>query len=503
MLHNTLLPGWVTPFLAGVFISTLVLTHDVSVGNDLIVRGLLRRGEEQGTTTTYVTTTTTDSVSVTSAAATDAEEAPPLPLPPHAHPAELPSGGGDDADADADAVIVHHGAFLVKEAFMELEAVTADAEEEEKKKEEESVTTSNSNNEDDGARASVNVHDDDYADDVESMRYRKLKRFADDLSTYEAFAAAMASSKLAMALWARALRPATNFMTFYANAGYQEFMAHSWRFLTTTDPKILAGIAATVVASVLAYAACVVVARHLKRARYVARLRDAAARACERVAAFWRRLTGPYVRAFKRVRSFGRTVTRRYDAFLAGVSAKSRRAAALAPHVILAGVGGTVIFFMPEHTRVFVRKREVVASVVLLVPTFLTVSALERCRKDEKDDEHNKNNSSKAVTFSSDAGGSGKGGGAGGSGGKAAGEVKSCGVKLTAEQPAAPGGHGGEEAVEAWLRFWASAAPLMLLIDLPFVARGLHLLFPFWPECAILWTAWLTVGLYKLHSFDP
>jgi hypothetical protein len=32
----------------------------------------------------------------------------------------------------------------------------------------------------------------------------------------------------------------------------------------------------------------------------------------------------------------------------------------------------------------------------------------------------------------------------------------------------------------------------MLLIDLPFVATGLHMFFPWWPECALLWTAWLT-----------
>ena len=47
-------------------------------------------------------------------------------------------------------------------------------------------------------------------------------------------------------------------------------------------------------------------------------------------------------------------------------------------------------------------------------------------------------------------------------------------------------------AAEAWLRFWSSAAPLMFLLDLPFVATGVHVLVPFWPELTLLWTAWLT-----------
>lgn len=47
-------------------------------------------------------------------------------------------------------------------------------------------------------------------------------------------------------------------------------------------------------------------------------------------------------------------------------------------------------------------------------------------------------------------------------------------------------------SAEAWLRFWSSAAPLMFLLDLPFVATGVHVMVPFWPELTLLWTAWLT-----------
>ena len=36
------------------------------------------------------------------------------------------------------------------------------------------------------------------------------------------------------------------------------------------------------------------------------------------------------------------------------------------------------------------------------------------------------------------------------------------------------------------------AAPLMFLLDLPFVATGVHVMVPFWPELTLLWTAWLT-----------
>jgi hypothetical protein len=32
----------------------------------------------------------------------------------------------------------------------------------------------------------------------------------------------------------------------------------------------------------------------------------------------------------------------------------------------------------------------------------------------------------------------------------------------------------------------------MFLLDLPFVATGVHVMVPFWPELTLLWTAWLT-----------
>ena len=35
----------------------------------------------------------------------------------------------------------------------------------------------------------------------------------------------------------------------------------------------------------------------------------------------------------------------------------------------------------------------------------------------------------------------------------------------------------------------------MFLLDLPFVATGVHVMVPFWPELTLLWTAWLTFPL--------
>ena len=536
-MHNTFLPGWITPFLAGVFVSTLVLTHDGSVGNELIVRGLLRGGGDRHryAFSADARVTSSSSSDTTKTTTRTTMEQPP---PGQSHPAgelpsaELPVYRGNDAVLAKEQ---EEGATTTEAAAV----VEEDAKE---KAEEEGVARRNANNDSDAdvgyndadadaADADAADADDGDADENPEEYYSYLnanRAFAETLSTREAIAAAMASTKLAMALWARAARPVTDSLTFYAGVGYQEFITHSWRFLTTTDPRVLAAAVAAVVALLCVYAAVVAIARHLKRARYLARLKAAGARLRERLAAFWRRLTGPYVRAFRRVREFGRGVTVRYNSFLAGVRAKSRRAAALAPHVILAAFGGAVIFFLPDETRTFVRKREVVASVVLLVPTFLTVAALERCRDildnggggDDDEQQHNKTKSGtgaavvKASSSSDDGGGGGGGKTASGDGkhinSKSGGGVGGPNKKLTAEQqPPATGtaagagagagarigvrlrgSHAGEEAAEAWLRFWASAAPLMLLIDLPFVARGLHLLFPWWPECALLWTAW-------------
>ena len=171
------------------------------------------------------------------------------------------------------------------------------------------------------------------------------------------------------------------------------------------------------------------------------------------------------------VRGFGRAVTRRYNTFLSGVSAKSRRAAALAPHLILFAGGGLVIVFLPIWLRSFVRKREVVASAMLLIPTYLTISALEGCRSLVTSEGASGGGGGVAALRGSAAngamgspvlgagagkmtGGSGRrlelgpgpGSGAGTWAGAGSGALTSAGVGEYASEAAA--------AAEAWLRFW-------------------------------------------------
>jgi len=74
-----------------------------------------------------------------------------------------------------------------------------------------------------------------------------------------------------------------------------------------------------------------------------------------------------------------------------------------------------------SQARTFVRKREVVTTVVLLVPTFFTIAALERCRQVAEDDGGDRHH---------DRGldGGGKGGGGSGAGKAAAGGEMAAGA---------------------------------------------------------------------------
>lgn len=274
-MHQT-----VAAFLAGVFVSALVFTHDASFGNEILLRGLLARDARScQKTNVKVKATTSPAGGASGPSYLDAESS---------RSGRQPRVGNDDAAA----VLVNDGVVHlgVVEAALETRSGLPSLEE---------------------SDAGVNNGE------VEAFG-GKVKRFAEVLSAREAFAAAMASSRLAMALWTRAARPVTDSLTFYASAGYNEFVTHSWRFLTTTDPRILAAIAATFVALACVYIAVVAVARHLRRARYGARVRAAVTRVRERVDALWRRVTAPYVRAYRAVRHFGRSVTLRYNAFIAG-----------------------------------------------------------------------------------------------------------------------------------------------------------------------------------------
>ena len=183
------------------------------------------------------------------------------------------------------------------------------------------------------------------------------------------------------------------------------------------------------------------------------------------------------------------------------------------------GVGGVVIAALPHWARAFVRKREIVASATLLVPTFFTVNALERCRAAGVDDfsDYGGLRGSTAATRAESRGALSalrEGFAAPGSGlgavrtGRADGsssvfqpssslESLDGAVSPDATRATPPSANAAEpeharRSAEAWLRFWSSAAPLMFLLDLPFVATGVHVMVPFWPELTLLWTAWLT-----------
>ena len=301
-MHSTL-----ASFLAGALLA-LAFTHDVSSGNEILARRLAFPGAH--TRDPFSSATATPSL----------DAALPGRSPRGGDAGGGGGGGGGERRAEGDDAVV---------------ATAGDA----------------------GVNRGDAIHDEATARRAEGTEKEyshppsHKQRFADGLSAREATAAAMAATKLAVALWARAARPVTDSVRLYASAGYHELVSHLWRFLTTTDPLVLAAAAAAAVALVCACAAALAIARHLRRARYIARLRATAARLRERVRATWRMLTGPFVRALQRVKRFAESVTSRYNALLAGVNAKSRRAAALAPHIILAGVGGVVTLFLPQQVR--------------------------------------------------------------------------------------------------------------------------------------------------------
>ena len=436
------------PFLAGVFVTTLLFTHDAVGGNELLVaRGLLARAgwrwSRGGGDADPLMTRRGDARDGGGPDPARAGELPragdvsaraPPTSPPTASSLGVGVGGGgddDDDDASSDATTTLRGFY-------------------------------------------------DYVDDgARDGRFaRPRARFADDITSREAFTAALASQRLALALFARALRPTTDFVRFYFTAGVAELVAFAWRQTRATDPKVLARVLVAALTLAFARTCALRFRRHLRRAKYLARGRARVGRARRRVSDACAKIVSPFVAARRRASRFARGVTRRYALTMRWIAAKSRVAAMLAPHLVLASVGGAIVATLTDEVRAAVRKREVVASVALLVPTYLTTKALERCRNARVEDPpENLNLKPPTSPPTSTSGGSG-------GGGVSAGKEKDAPDRSAAEDAMV--------AAEAWLRYWASAAPLMLFVDLPLVATGLHVFFPWWPECTLLWTAWLT-----------
>lgn len=460
-------------FAAGLFVATLVLTHDASAGDELLVaRGLLLP-------------------SPSPAFEIHASRNASLP-----DPNVVEGRAGRDAPEGTKATDHPDGEAIDATRVSDASDATDDL--------------------------SLGVRETRAPREVHEVGARALELDASPMTTREAFAAAMATTRLALRLWAHAGRPATDALEWYTRAGSREFLATLWRvvqIVSNAPARVKALVVAGFAALVAARAAALALLRHLRRARYRARAREALARQRRRVARARDRAVAPFVAVARRVASASRSARRRYAAFIADVKTKSRLAAALAPHVIVFGVGGVVIAALPHWARAFVRKREIVASATLLVPTFFTVNALERCRAAGVDDfsDYGGLRGSTAATRAESRGalsalregfaapGSGLGavrtGRADGSSSvfqpsssleSLDGAVSPDATRATPPSANATEPEHARRSAEAWLRFWSSAAPLMFLLDLPFVATGVHVMVPFWPELTLLWTAWLT-----------
>ena len=443
-------------FAAGLFVATLVLTHDASAGDELLVaRGLLLPSPLPDVEIHASWNASAPDPNVVEGRASDAPEGTKAPYPDDE--ATDSTRATDATDATDDRPVAERGAPEVR-----------------------------------GGRA--------------------LEPDESPMTTREAFAAAMATTRLALRLWARAGRPATDALEWYTRAGFREILAYLWRvvqIVKEAPARVKATAVAGFAAFVAARAAALALARHLRRARYRARVREALSYHRRRFKRVRDRAVAPFVAVARRVKTVATSTRARYNTFLRNVKAKSRVAALLAPHVIVFGVGGVVIALMPHWARAFVRKREVVASATLLVPTFFTVNALEKCRatgvdgfgaksaggadalRDDRVGARGRIDPSSSLESLENLSRGDKGLEASVEGGRNdTVNAKMANAKMANANALDP--ERARLAAEAWLRFWSSAAPLMFTLDLPFVATGVHVLVPFWPELTLLWTAWLT-----------
>ena len=170
-------------FAAGLFVATLVLTHDASAGDELLVaRGLLLP-------------------SPSPAFEIHASRNASLP-----DPNVVEGRAGRDAPEGTKATDHPHGeatdATRVSDASDATDA-TDDL--------------------------SLGVRDARAPREVHEVGARALELDASPMTTREAFAAAMATTRLALRLWARAGRPATDALEWYTRAGSREFLATLWR----------------------------------------------------------------------------------------------------------------------------------------------------------------------------------------------------------------------------------------------------------------------------------
>ena len=249
-----------------------------------------------------------------------------------------------------------------------------------------------------------------------------------------AASAASAATRVALALWARAVSPITNTLTDAIVRIAMIVAREASTVIRTTEPKVLIGWALAFVGAAYLYHLCWRLMKHLRRARYRNKLKFFIIRVKLRAQRRVKAVMEPYARVYRRVAGVGRAVKRWYLSFVGSIRSKSRVAASALPHGLFLVIGLGAFRAMPAFMRRLVRQREVLASVALLVPMARTMYAVE----------------SDAIAD-----------------------------------------------VSKWLRFWASCAPLMLTLHFPFLYASVRLLFPFWPELLVLFTFWLNSRLTR------
>ena len=208
-------------FAAGLFVATLVLTHDASAGDELLVaRGLLLP-------------------SPSPAFEIHASRNASLP-----DPNVVEGRAGRDAPEGTKATDQPHGEATDATRVSDASDATDDL--------------------------SLGVRETRAPREVHEVGARALELDASPMTTREAFAAAMATTRLALRLWARAGRPATDALEWYTRAGSREFFATLWRvvqMVSNAPARVKALVVAGFAALVAARAAALALVRHLRRAR--------------------------------------------------------------------------------------------------------------------------------------------------------------------------------------------------------------------------------------------
>jgi len=293
-----------------------------------------------------------------------------------------------------------------------------------------------------GARSSAHERKiDDTNDDMECLTLCSIVRAGADsrvrigeIRLKPAFRAAVAATQLSAALWARVASPVTDAVRFGVTSGLSMALERVEETVRTTEPRVMVQWAFALVGVLYVYHLFRRLVKHLKRARYRNKLKFFIFRIKLRVQRKCKAVFEPFAKVLRALRGVGTAVRRKYSMFQSGVRNKSRLAAIALPHILFVAIALMMFRFMPVFIRKMLRRREVLATVVLLLPMGRTMLAME---------------------------------------------------------------NGSMDKVEQWLRFWSSCAPIMMIVDFPLISFSLRWFFPWWPEVLVLFTLWLNSGLAR------